>query len=112
MSEQVRAGARSPEELRPLKITPDFVSTADGSVFVELGGTRVLVRRQGGQRRARLATRQRGGLADGGVLAAAEFDPRPHAARGGARQAGRQDGRDPALHRALSAHGHRHDHAR
>jgi ribonuclease PH len=28
--------------LRPLKITPDFVSTADGSVFMELGGTRVL----------------------------------------------------------------------
>jgi ribonuclease PH len=28
--------------LRPLKLTPDFVSTADGSVFVELGGTRVL----------------------------------------------------------------------
>jgi ribonuclease PH len=28
--------------MRPLKITPDFVSTADGSVFIELGGTRVL----------------------------------------------------------------------
>jgi ribonuclease PH len=28
--------------LRPLKITPDFVSTADGSIFMELGGTRVL----------------------------------------------------------------------
>jgi ribonuclease PH len=28
--------------MRPLKITPDFVRTADGSVFMELGGTRVL----------------------------------------------------------------------
>jgi ribonuclease PH len=28
--------------MRPLKITPDFVTTADGSVFMELGGTRVL----------------------------------------------------------------------
>jgi ribonuclease PH len=28
--------------MRALKITPDFVSTADGSVFMELGGTRVL----------------------------------------------------------------------
>ena len=28
--------------MRDLKITPDFVSTAHGSVFVELGGTRVL----------------------------------------------------------------------
>lgn len=37
-----RVGSRAPEELRPLKMTPGFVSTADGSVFVELGGTRVL----------------------------------------------------------------------
>ena len=42
MSEGARPGARGPAELRPLKITPDFVSTADGSVFMELGGTRVL----------------------------------------------------------------------
>ena len=28
--------------MRSLKMTPDFVSTPDGSVFVELGGTRVL----------------------------------------------------------------------
>jgi len=28
--------------MRSLKITPDFVRTADGSVFLELGGTRVL----------------------------------------------------------------------
>ena len=37
-----RPGTRGPEEMRPLKITPDFVGTADGSVFLELGGTRVL----------------------------------------------------------------------
>ena len=37
-----RPGTRGPAEMRPLKITPDFVRTADGSVFVELGGTRVL----------------------------------------------------------------------
>lgn len=37
-----RPGARGAAEMRPLKITPDFVSTADGSVFMELGGTRVL----------------------------------------------------------------------
>lgn len=42
MSETGRPGGRGPEELRPLKLTPDFVSTADGSVFVEVGGTRVL----------------------------------------------------------------------
>jgi ribonuclease PH len=37
-----RPGTRGPAEMRPLKITPDFVTTADGSVFIELGGTRVL----------------------------------------------------------------------
>lgn len=37
-----RVGSRAPGELRPLKVTPGFISTADGSVFVELGGTRVL----------------------------------------------------------------------
>ena len=42
MTDSGRPGTRRPAELRPLKITPDFVSTADGSVFMELGGTRVL----------------------------------------------------------------------
>jgi ribonuclease PH len=42
VTESTRSGGRGPEDLRPLKITPDFVSTADGSVFIELGGTRVL----------------------------------------------------------------------
>ena len=42
MSEVTRPGSRGPKELRPLKLTPGFVSTADGSVFIELGGTRVL----------------------------------------------------------------------
>lgn len=42
MTKAVRPGNRSPGELRPLRITPDFVRTADGSVLIELGGTRVL----------------------------------------------------------------------
>ncbi len=42
MTVNTRQGTRAPTELRALKITPDFVATADGSVFMELGGTRVL----------------------------------------------------------------------
>jgi len=42
MSSAKRPGSRGPAELRQLKFTPDFISTADGSVLVELGGTRVL----------------------------------------------------------------------
>jgi ribonuclease PH len=42
MTKAVRPGDRLPGEVRPLRITPDFVRTADGSVLIELGGTRVL----------------------------------------------------------------------
>jgi ribonuclease PH len=42
VSNATRNGDRSPVEMRALKMTPGFVSTADGSVFIELGGTRVL----------------------------------------------------------------------
>ena len=42
MTVEGRVGTRRPDELRPLKLTPDFVGSADGSVFIELGSTRVL----------------------------------------------------------------------
>lgn len=42
MSTSKRPGDRDPGQIRDLKMTPGFVSTADGSVFIELGGTRVL----------------------------------------------------------------------
>jgi ribonuclease PH len=38
----VRSDGRGADQLRPLKITPDFVSTAEGSVLIELGNTRVI----------------------------------------------------------------------
>ena len=37
-----RPGGRSPLELRPLTLTPGFVQTAEGSVLVSVGNTRVL----------------------------------------------------------------------
>ncbi len=38
----MRADGRTAEQMRPLKITPDFISTAEGSVLIELGNTRVI----------------------------------------------------------------------
>ncbi|MGB0034379.1 MAG: ribonuclease PH [Candidatus Acidiferrales bacterium] len=38
-----RADGREFGELRPVKITPDFVSSAEGSVLIEAGQTRVIV---------------------------------------------------------------------
>jgi ribonuclease PH len=38
----VRSDGRNPDQMRPLKITPDFVPVAEGSVLIELGNTRVI----------------------------------------------------------------------
>ena len=38
----LRPGGRSPGQLRPLTLTPGYVQTAEGSVLVSLGNTRVL----------------------------------------------------------------------
>jgi ribonuclease PH len=39
---QLRVDGRSADQMRALKITPDFISTAEGSVLIELGKTRVI----------------------------------------------------------------------
>ena len=38
----LRADGRRPDELRPVTITRGWLDTAEGSVLVEFGGTRVL----------------------------------------------------------------------
>ena len=38
----LRPGGRSPGQLRPLTFVPGFVQTAEGSVLISLGNTRVL----------------------------------------------------------------------
>ena len=37
-----RSDNRDPNQLRPINITPDFISTAEGSVLIEIGNTRVI----------------------------------------------------------------------
>jgi ribonuclease PH len=37
-----RSDNRTPEQMRPLNIVPDFISTAEGSALIELGNTRVI----------------------------------------------------------------------
>lgn len=37
-----RANGRGLDELRPVKLTPDFITTAEGSVLIEAGQTRVI----------------------------------------------------------------------
>jgi ribonuclease PH len=38
----LRNDGRSPQQMRPVKITPDFVPVAEGSVLIEIGQTRVI----------------------------------------------------------------------
>ena len=37
-----RNDSRTPEQMRPVKILPDFISTAEGSALIEVGNTRVI----------------------------------------------------------------------
>ena len=37
-----RSDNRAPDQLRPVNIIPDYISTAEGSAFIEVGNTRVL----------------------------------------------------------------------
>src|SRR4051795_11934992 len=37
-----RSDNRAPDQLRPVNIIADFVSTAEGSVLIEIGNTRVI----------------------------------------------------------------------
>src|ERR1700739_4759403 len=37
-----RSEGRAPSDLRPVRLTPGFVATAEGSILIEVGNTRVL----------------------------------------------------------------------
>ena len=37
-----RINGRSNEEIRPIKITRNYISHAEGSVFIEMGKTRII----------------------------------------------------------------------
>jgi len=39
----LRTDGRGPDDLRPVKLTPDFIPSAEGSVLIEAGQTRVIV---------------------------------------------------------------------
>lgn len=39
----IRSDGRAPNQLRPVRIVPDFLPTAEGSVLIEVGRTRVIV---------------------------------------------------------------------
>src|SRR5256885_4758096 len=38
----IRSDNRAPDQVRPVTIIPDFISTAEGSALIEIGNTRVI----------------------------------------------------------------------
>ena len=38
----MRSDQRQPNQLRPVRITPNYLATAEGSAIIEFGNTRVL----------------------------------------------------------------------
>src|SRR5947209_1681 len=42
MSETFRSDNRKPEQMRPVRIKPDFIAHAEGSALIEIGNTRVI----------------------------------------------------------------------
>lgn len=38
----MRSDGRAANQMRPVRITPDFITTAEGSVLIEVGQTRVI----------------------------------------------------------------------
>src|ERR1700732_3067773 len=38
----LRSDGRAHDQLRPVKLTPDFITSAEGSVLIEIGNTRVI----------------------------------------------------------------------
>src|SRR6201988_1741583 len=37
-----RSDNRAPDQMRPVKLIPEYISTAEGSVLIEVGNTRVI----------------------------------------------------------------------
>ena len=102
-----RADGRRADQLRPLDARPGLPRAAArlGALVAGEDARALHGVDRGG--RAALAPPLRPRLDDRRVLAAARVDRRAHRARGGARQAGRADGRDPAADRPRAAGGRR-----
>ena len=98
-----RSDNRSPEQLRPVSIIPDFITTAEGSVLIEVGNTRVIctasieetvppfMRRHGQRMDLERVRHDSPSHSD------------PHFARGGQGAAQRTNSRDPAPDRTIAA---------
>ena len=59
---QMRIDGRAPDQMRPIRITPNFIPTAEGSVLIEVGRTRVICTASVDEVGAAVSEEQRQGL--------------------------------------------------
>ena len=70
--DRVRLDGRLPNQLRPVRITPSYLSTAPGSALIEMGETKVICTVSPGSG-SRFPRGYRQGLADGRIQYVARF---------------------------------------
>ena len=115
----MRSDGRLAEQLRPTRITPNYLIHAEGSVLVEAGKTKVICTASVEDRVPPFRRNTRQGLGHGRIRHAAARDDDAVAARGNGRQGRRTHAGDSAAHRPLAARRHQargdrraHHHAR
>ena len=98
-----RSDNRTPEQVRPVNIIPDFISTAEGSALIEMGNTRVICTASVEETvPAFLRNSGKGWISsEYGMLPRSTLDP--HRARGSQGKTKWTHARDSAAHRTFAA---------
>ena len=98
-----RSDNRTPDQLRPVNIIPDFISTAEGSALIEMGNTRVICTASVEETVPAFLRNSGKGWISGeyGMLPRSTLTRTPREAAQG--QAERTHAGDPAADRALAA---------
>src|SRR6267154_5250293 len=99
MSQFLRTDNRALDELRPVKITPNFLANAEGSALIEMGNTRVIC---AASVEEKLPPHLRGQRTEGWVTAEYGMLPRSTHTRSARESArGRQTGRTQEIQRLI-----------
>ena len=103
----MRSDGRASDQMRPVKMTPDFVPVADGSVLIEIGQTRVICTATVDDGVPSFLKGSGKGWVTGGIRHAAARHRAAHAARILARTAVRTHAGDCPADRPFASRGHR-----
>src|SRR5438552_686312 len=97
-----RSDNRAPDQMRPVSIIPNYINTAEGSVLIELGNTRVICTASVEETVPAFLRNTGKGWIFERVRDAASIHADPHAARGDKGPAKRTHTRNSAVDWALT----------